>query len=236
MYDSREEERESMAAQMGRLFDYLECLPVDIISIEKVEADDIISFVAQGLAGTGRKATIVSSDKDFLQIVKPNIEVYAPIKKRTITHENILEEISVHPTNYLLTKALLGDNSDNLRGIKGLGIKTLIKEYPELTTSEKIDLDFIYNRAEEKLESKKIFARMVHDWNLVETNYTIMNLEETQLDENEKTHIMDVMKGETPGLNTGTFLYYLDKDAIEGGITKNTESWLEIFRPLTISQ
>ena len=47
---------------------------------------------------------------------------------------------------------------------------------------------------------------------------------------------MDVIKGETPGLNTGTFLYYLDKDAIEGGITKNTESWLEIFRPLTISK
>ena len=43
MYDSREEERESMAAQMGRLFDYLDCLPVSIVSIEKVEADDIIS-------------------------------------------------------------------------------------------------------------------------------------------------------------------------------------------------
>lgn len=235
MYDTREEERKSMAAQMSRLFDYLECLPISLVSLEKVEADDIISFIAQGLAGTGRKATIVSSDKDFLQIVKPGVEVYAPIKKKTFTYENIIEEIKVNPVNYLLTKALLGDNSDNLRGIKGLGIKTLIKEYPELKTPKQIDLEFIYQRAEEKLEEKKIFARMVHDWDLVETNYKIMNLQESQLDEKEKTHIMDVMKGPTPSLSSGTFLYYLEKDEIEG-ITKNTESWLETFRPLTISQ
>ena len=235
MYDSREEERESMASQMSRLFDYLECLPVSILSLEKVEADDIISYVAQGLAGTGRKSTIVSSDKDFLQIIKPGIEVYAPIKKRTISHDNILQEIKVNPVNYLLTKALLGDNSDNLRGIKGLGIKTLIKEFPELKTPKKIDLEYIFKRAEEKIEDKKIFARIVHDWDLVKTNYKIMNLQETQLDDKEKAHILEVLKGPTPGLNTGTFLYYLDKDEIEG-ITKNTESWLETFRPLTISQ
>lgn len=235
MYDSREEERESMAAQMGRLFDYLECLPIDIISIEKVEADDIISFIAQGLASTGRKSTIVSSDKDFLQVVQPGVEVYAPIKKKTFTHENIIQEIKVNPVNYLLAKALLGDHSDNLRGIKGLGIKTLIKEFPELKTPKKIDLEFIYGRAEEKLEEKKIFARMIHDWDLVESNYRIMNLQESQLDQNEKTHIMDVLKAPNTNLNAGTFLYYLDKDEIEG-ITKNTESWLEHFRPLTITQ
>lgn len=235
MYDSREEERESMAAQMGRLFDYLECMPVSILSLEKVEADDIISFVAQGLASVGRKATIVSSDKDFLQIVKPGVEVYAPIKKKTFTQDNILEEIKVSSVNYLIAKALLGDNSDNLRGIKGLGIKTLIKEFPELKTPKKIELDFIYERAEEKLEEKKIFARIIHDWDHVKTNYKIMNLQEAQLDQNEKTHIMDVLNGSTPGLNTGTFLYYLEKDEIQG-ITKNTEGWLETFRPLTISE
>ena len=235
MYDSREEERESMAAQMGRLFDYLECMPVSILSLEKVEADDIISFVAQGLASVGRKATIVSSDKDFLQIVKPGVEVYAPIKKKTFTHENILEEIKVSSVNYLIAKALLGDNSDNLKGIKGLGIKTLIKEFRELKTPKKIELDFIYERAEEKLEEKKIFARIIHDWDHVKTNYKIMNLQETQLDQNEKTHIMDVLNGSTPGLSTGTFLYYLEKDEIQG-ITKNTEGWLETFRPLTISE
>ena len=129
----------------------------------------------------------------------------------------------------------MGDNSDNLRGIKGLGIKTLIKEFPELKTPKKIELDFIYERAEEKLEEKKIFARIIHDWDHVKTNYKIMNLQETQLDQNEKTHIMDVLNGSTPGLNTGTFLYYLEKDEIQG-ITKNTEGWLETFRPLTISE
>lgn len=76
---------------------------------------------------------------------------------------------------------------------------------------------------------------MVHDWDLVENNYKIMNLQELQLDQKEKTHIIDVLKGPTPALNAGTFLYYLEKDEIEG-ITKNTEGWLEIFRPLTITK
>jgi len=235
MYDSKEEERESMARQMNRLFDYLECLPVNIVSIEKIEADDIISFISKGLASKGKKATIVSSDKDFLQIVNSNIEVYAPIKKKTFTNENIKEEIKVDPINYLIVKALVGDNSDNLRGIRGLGIKTLIKEYPELQNSTPVVLDSIYDKALEKIDTKKIFARIIHDWDLVVNNYKIMNLHELQFEESEKNHIIEVLNGPVPNLNSGTFLYYLDKDQIEG-ITKNTEGWLEIFRPLTITK
>lgn len=235
MYDSREEERESMASQMSRLFDYLECLPLSLLSLEKVEADDIISFIAQGLADTGRNSTIVSSDKDFLQVVRPGINVYAPIKKKLITSDNVIEEIKVHPVNYLLSKALIGDHSDNLRGIKGVGIKTLINEFPELKTPKRVELDYIFKVSEGRIENKKIFANIIHEWDLVENNYKIMNLQESQLDDNEKNHIIEVLKSPTPSLNTGTFTYYLDKDHIEG-ITKNTESWLELFRPLTISQ
>ena len=232
MYDSREEERASMAAQMGRLFDYLECLPVSLLSLEKVEADDIISFVAQGLAGIGKKATIVSSDKDFLQLVNDNIEVYAPVKKKTLNSSNILEELKVLPKNYNVIKALLGDNSDNLAGVKGLGIKTIVKEFPELV-NKITDLDYVFSVCENKLEDKKIFAKNIHSWDRVETNFKLMDLHETTLDSKEKNHILDIIKSDIPDLQTGAFLHLLDQDKIEG-ITKNTEGWLENFRGLTV--
>lgn len=234
MFDSREEERASMSEQIRRLIDYLECLPVSLISMEKVEADDVISFIAQGLASTGKTCTIASSDKDFLQIVQPGVQVYAPIKKLMITHENVKDHITVSPVNYLLTKALTGDKSDNLQGVKGVGTKTLIKEYPELLGNEKVDPKVILERAEEKIDEKKIFSRIIHDWDIVEQNINIMNLQQTRLDLNERNHIIEKLKEFPPPLSTGLFTYLMDKDKIET-ITKNTQGWLELFRPLTIN-
>ena len=60
-----------------------------------------------------------------------------------------------------------------------------------------------------------------------------MDLHETALDDNEKVHILNVIKSEIPDLQTGAFLHLLDQDKIEG-ITKNTEGWLENFRGLTV--
>lgn len=232
MFDTREEERESMSAQISRLLDYLDCLPISLVSLDKVEADDIISFIAKGFSRNNSKTTIVSSDKDFLQIIDNNIEVHAPVKKKTFDINNIREEIKVIPENFLIVKALIGDNSDNLRGIKGAGIKTLIKIFPDLV-SKPLELDDIFSIAENNLNDRKIFARIIHEWDLVERNYELMNIQEPNLSDNEKNHIINVLKEPPNKLQSGTFLHYLEQDSIEG-ITKNTEGWLETFRELTL--
>ena len=232
LYDTREEEQEALVNQLLRVQDYLECLPMQQIVMEKLEADDIIAYLAKQAAGNNKKVTIVSSDKDFLQLVNDNIEVYAPVKKKTLNSSNILEELKVLPKNYNVIKALLGDNSDNLAGVKGLGIKTIVKEFPELV-NKITDLDYVFSVCENKLEDKKIFAKIIHSWDRVETNFKLMDLHETTLDDKEKNHILDIIKSDIPDLQTGAFLHLLDQDKIEG-ITKNTEGWLENFRGLTV--
>ena len=179
-----------------------------------------------------KKITIISSDKDFLQMVNKNIEVYAPVKKKTFTADNIEEELKVIPENYNIVKALLGDNSDGLKGVKGLGIKTIISEFPDVVTKPNISLDYVFEVCEEKLEGKKIFAKIIHEWDKVETNYKLMNLHESVLDDNEKSTILNIVKEDIPDLQSGAFLHLLENDKIEG-ITKNTEGWLENFRHLT---
>ena len=233
LYDTKAEETEALIGQLFRTKDYLECLPLQQIMMEKLEADDIIAYLAQQADKNNKKITIISSDKDFLQMVNKNIEVYAPVKKKTFTADNIEEELKVIPENYNIVKALLGDNSDGLKGVKGLGIKTIISEFPDVVTKPNISLDYVFEVCEEKLEGKKIFAKIIHEWDKVETNYKLMNLHESVLDDNEKSTILDIVKEDIPDLQAGAFLHLLENDKIEG-ITKNTEGWLENFRGLTV--
>ena len=148
LYDNKEEETEALIGQLFRTQDYLECLPLQQIVIEKLEADDIIAYLAKRASNAGKKVTIVSSDKDFYQLIDNNIEVYAPVKKKTFTLNNIKEEIGVLPQNYNIVKALLGDNSDNIPGVKGLGIKTILSEWKSFTYDKNASLQDIYDHCE----------------------------------------------------------------------------------------
>ena len=235
LYDNKEEETEALIGQLFRTQDYLECLPLQQIVIEKLEADDIIAYLAKRASNAGKKVTIVSSDKDFYQLIDKNIQVYAPVKKKTFTMNNIKEEIGVLPQNYNIVKALLGDNSDNIPGVKGLGIKTILSEWKSFTYDKNASLQDIYDHCETQLDQekpKKIFAKILHNWNRVMTNFELMNLHHSTLDEKEVKYVEDIFKSDIPDLQTGVFLSLLDQDKIEG-ITKNTEGWLENFRGLT---
>jgi len=231
LYDTKQQEMEALIGQLIRVQEYLECLPVTQLQMEKLEADDIMAYIAkQSSYSKVKKCTIISSDKDFLQLVDDTVEVYAPVKKKTFTKDNIFEELKVLPENYNIVKALLGDNSDNLKGVKGLGIKTIVAEFPKLL-KEETNLDYIFKVAEEKLDGKKVFAKIIHNWKNVEDNFLMMDLHATSLDETEKEVVMETMKTKVGKIQIGAFLAFLDNDNIEG-ITKNTVGWLDNFRGL----
>ena len=235
LYDTKQQEMEALIGQLLRVQEYLECLPVTQVQMEKLEADDIMAYIAKQSSNSKvKKCTIISSDKDFLQLVDDTIEVYAPVKKKTFTKDNIFEELKVLPENYNVVKALLGDNSDNLAGVKGLGIKTIVSEFPNLLKDPACDLQYVYDTCAAKLEEKKvkkIFPKIITEWDRVETNFQLMDLNVSDLDDKEKEFVNEVIKSPINDLQTGAFLHLLDQDKIEG-ITKNTEGWLDNFKGL----
>ena len=236
LYDSKEEEMEALIGQLYRVQDYLECLPISQICIEKLEADDIIAYLAKKASNVNKKITIVSSDKDFLQLVDKNVQVYAPVKRTTYTVDNVVGEIGVLPQNYNIVKALLGDHSDNLAGIKGLGIKTILSEWKSFTYDPLASLQDVWDHCETQLEQdkpKKIFAKIIHNWDKVLTNYRLMDLHTTVLDEKEQDQIKETLTQTVNKIQTGLFLHLLEQDQIES-ITKSTESWLENFSGLIV--
>lgn len=235
LYDTKEQETEALIGQLYRVQDYIECLPIQQLGMEKLEADDIIAYLAKRAGEAGKKVTIVSSDKDFFQLIDKNIEVYAPVKKKTFNHTNIVDEIKVLPENYNIVKALLGDHSDNLPGVKGLGIKTIMSEWKSFAYDSLASLQDVWDHCETQLEQdkpKKIFAKIIHNWDKVLTNFELMDLHKTVLDKKEINFIEETLQDSIPDLQTGAFLHLLDQDKIEG-VTKNTEGWLDNFKGLT---
>ncbi len=139
------EEKEAMKIQFSRLLDYLDFLPINVISIDRIEADDTIAYIAHTLMK--EDVTIMSSDQDFLQLVNDRITVWSPTKKKFYTPRMVMDDYGVPAHNFLMYKVLMGDKSDNIEGVKGLGPKKLPKIVPDLLTQNTLDLDFILEHA-----------------------------------------------------------------------------------------
>ena len=220
------DEHDAKVDQIVRLIDYLKCLPVKTIALDKVEADDIIAHLAQTITNNtdNSRAFIVSSDKDFIQLVSDKICVYRPIEKDYYNRNTIVDKFGVLPENFILYKVLMGDASDKVPGIKGLGEKKLHKLFPEL--NERIlTLDDIINLSSEKHKEHIIYSRVVFDEANLRKNYKIMDLHNPMMDDLEKKYVEDQIKEEPPVLNVVPFLKFYQEDGLRH-LIKNVEFWI----------
>ena len=121
-------------------------------SIEQLnyEADDLIATYAKQIINVGAKVTIISSDKDLMQLVSNKIRLFDPMKSKVIGEKEVIEKFGVKPEQVIDVQSLAGDSSDNIPGVPGIGIKTaaeLIKKYKTL--------DNLLKRAEEIPQKKR---------------------------------------------------------------------------------
>ena len=165
------EEKKAMKIQFSRLLEYLETLPINVISIDRIEADDTIAYITNNLLED--EVVIMSSDQDFLQLVNDRVTVWSPIKKIFYTPEKVLEDYGVPAHNFLMYKILMGDKSDNLEGVKGLGPKKLPKILPDIL-SKTLDLDFILDYASKGPEP--MHKRITESVNQLNINKKLMDL------------------------------------------------------------
>src|SRR5258707_3898838 len=110
---------------------------ITVCQVDAYEADDLIATYARLAVEAGATCTIVSSDKDLMQLILPGVEMIDPIKKTKIGPEAELEKFGVAPNKVVEVQALAGDSTDNVPGVPGIGVKTaaqLINEYGELET------------------------------------------------------------------------------------------------------
>lgn len=139
-------EKEDFDRERFSIMKYLEELYIRQVMVDKVEGDDLIAYYVKNKK-PNEKIVIMSSDRDYLQLVKEDVILYVPTTLKTfVTTKNHKELIGYPQENALLRKILLGDTSDNIKGVKGLGEKTLEKYFPDIK-NKAITLEEIKEKA-----------------------------------------------------------------------------------------
>lgn len=230
LFDNLEEEDDSKVDQIIRIIQYLKTLPVKTISLSRVEADDIIAYLSHTLPTKPEdRVFIVSSDKDYLQLVTRKVIVYRPIEKEYYTEETVKEKFNVSPSNFLLYKLLMGDNSDGITGIKGLGPKGLFKKFPELAVQD-LSFDDLLNIAESKLKEHVVYARVLHDITDLENKYRVMDLSNPMMSDSDKMYVDKFVENEPLNYLPSQFIEMYHEDQL-GNLIRNVDFWLQdIFK------
>jgi 5'-3' exonuclease len=233
-FDSLEDEHDSKINQIVRLIQYLKCLPVKTLSLDKVEADDVIAYLSDILSNKyDSQVFIVSNDKDFVQLVDDKITLYRPGDKEYYTKNIVKEKFGVLKENFILYKTLLGDASDKVAGIKGLGNKGLLKKFPELA-ERVLTLQDIIDISSSKYKEHIVYSRVVFEAERLESNFLIMDLGNPLIDDNDRDFIQEIVKETTPTLNIEGFMLLYNGDGI-GHMIKNPEYTMnDVYKTLNI--
>ncbi len=222
------DERESMALQLKRLVEYLECLPLTIVSIDNLEADDIMSYICN-LVLKESQFTIMSADKDFYQLVDKRVKLYSPTKKILYDRETIKKEFGVYPQNVLTCRVVEGDKSDEIPGVRGIGVKTLIKEFPLLVEDRVFNTKDLLDMA--KSRNTRV-SKMIQDSELIiKRNYLLMQLGDPNIKNQTKLKIGDSVREMMPKLVKYQLQTLFVKDKLWGQIP-NFDNWLTEFNIL----
>jgi 5'-3' exonuclease len=227
-------EEERKVKQLIRLIDYLRCLPLIHLIIDCVEADDVIAYCAVEYF---KKSNIVimSSDKDFLQLVNNRIKVWSPSYKKMFGPAEIVEKYNIHPDNFLLYRCMDGDISDNIGGIHGAGTKTIVKCFPFITGSCKISLNEVVSYSKENIDKYKLYKSVVENESILYRNYELMQLSNSILSTPAQIKIYNILNSKNvPKLNMYGFVKLMTEDKM-WNVIENYGNWLtETFSSLNV--
>ena len=218
---TEEQERENKAWQQIRAIEYLNQTPIIQFIEPHVEADDVISHVAQKQKFKDWQKVIVSSDKDFIQLLDDKTILYRPTQNQVLNKKIVLEQYKIHPTNFALARSLAGDKSDNLDGVPGVGLATVAKRFPFFSDEKECYLEDVVTHCEEQETKLKVYERVLEEMDKVESNYKIMQLYSPSISIQGKNRIDETMEGYIPEFNKTGLRTLMHQDGI-GEISLNS--------------
>lgn len=219
--------------QIYELFESLTYLPIHVIAIDYIEADDCISYICNNVYGSeDYLKIIVSSDKDFLHLIKEDVFVYSHTKKDLVDEKKMFEEYGYLPLNYLTLRCFTGDRSDNIKGIKYVGETGLKKHFNLDSKDTHISVEDIIKKSEEFLregKKDKIFDNILGNRLNIDRNYNLMQLIDPPISSINKSLISDIL--EKP-VNKFDYVSFLNKLIDYGYYVDNIEKefWLRAFK------
>jgi 5'-3' exonuclease len=190
--DSPEKLKNNLDDQIRLLKEeYLPACGMPVFEFEGFEADDLIAVLCMALEDKDK--IIVSSDKDFLQLVRDKTKVYSSSKKKLYDRKAVIEEYDTIPENLVFLRAIAGDKSDNIGGIKGIGEKSVPKLFPFLK-DKIVCLSDLTNLCVDNKDNKKTkkYVSILHGLETLRRNIDLMQLKIP----NNSLNVLDKMENE----------------------------------------
>ena len=176
--------------QQLRLHEYLNNMPVIQLMVDFVEADDVIAYVTQHKKYKDWQKIIISSDKDFFQLVgDDNVMIWRPIQKVFVDRITLVNKFGIHPNNYALARAIDGDKSDNLEGVPRIGMKTIQTNFPILEQEKQLTCDELFVYCKMQVKQKSCHKKLLEYQERVKLNYEIMQRYESNISHNGRRGI-----------------------------------------------
>ena len=184
---TREKMPDDLRPQIKRIREMVDAFNIPRLEVEGYEADDVLGSIAHLAAEQGLGVKIITGDRDLLQLVNARTVVYlAGDDQNYITDEDVVRKLGVRPNQVVDYKALVGDKSDNIPGVPGIGEKTAIALIEKFGTLDNIyaHIDEVENRWKGKLEQNKDKAYMSYDLAKIKTDVSVkLDLQHAKADE-----------------------------------------------------
>jgi len=221
-------EEKNLKVQLIKTVKYLDTLPVTTMAIDHIEADDTIAYLAKQYFKDSN-VTIMSADKDFLQLASDKIKIWSPTKKKMYGCAEILTEYGISCSNFINYRVMEGDDSDNINGIQGAGLKTILKCFPIFTEEKQYSLQEIYNYSDTHKGKYKLYNTILDNKSIMERNYGLMQLHDTQIQTFSQLRINEIMEKPLQKLDKFNFGKLLMEDGMQNNFP-NSMVWIqEVF-------
>lgn len=218
---------ENRLKQLHLLTQILKNIPVCQIYLPETECDDVVAYLAKYKLknrDNDSKKIIVSTDKDFYQLLEDDkVEIYDQGKHELVDKTKVSAKYGISARNFCMAKALVGDSSDNIDGIEGLGFKTSIKRFPDLNDENKdVLVSDIIQYAEKQIENKskiKIYKEIVDNQDKIKRNWKLMYFDTSNLAASQQDKINFMVDNYQPQMNK----LGLIKTIVEAGIATDID-------------
>ena len=211
---STTEEIDNKIWQQSRLIEYFNHTPVVQFMFDGIEADDIIAYISQLKSLEEHEKLILSSDKDFFQLLAGKTVLYRPIQKEVLNEKLILEKFSIHPTNFAIARALVGDKSDNIDGVGGIGLKTAARRFPFLKEKKPATFERILSHCR-KMSAEtnvKVYKTVLEKEDILRRNYQMMQLYTPMLNIPAKNIVNETLESPDFSFNRTGLMKMMIKD------------------------
>ena len=201
---------ENRNAQVSQLVSLLRHAGVKQVYVSDCEADDVISHIVK-YTFNDRNCVIVSTDKDFYQLIDDRVLVWSPGSKKQWDEGSVVDKFGIHPKNFCLARCFVGDASDGLKGAPGAGFKSMSKRFPKLSEESNLTIDDIVTECAKLREQRKLklYDSIIENESVIRKNWKLMYLESRHLSASQSMKVDGVIESFEPKRNKLSFIRML---------------------------